>query len=239
MCRGASCRALSENRCKSRDPTKQRDRMIKCRRAATEVNAANKNKTVLIARDGAERMNWLCPRGRRKMFSVCVLARALEIKAVLYGGTALIVRCRRPQVLRNFGSEQAVADLLSRLPRQPVHLALDQFAVKPLAAHELVGGAVLDGAAGLQDDDAVEVAHGGEPVGDGDHGAAAHQAGERLADDFLGFTVERRGGFVEQEERRVLEEGAGDGDALALAAGELDAAVADDGAHALRQLLDE
>src|SRR5581483_2362615 len=90
MCRGASCRALSENRCKSRDPTKQRDRMIKCRRASTEVNAANRNKTVLIARDGAERMNSLCPRGRRKMFSVYVLARALEIKAVLYDGIALI-----------------------------------------------------------------------------------------------------------------------------------------------------
>ena len=70
-------------------------------------------------------------------------------------------------------------------------------------------------------------------------GAAAHQAGERFADDFLGFAVERGGRFVEQQYRRVLEEGPRNGDALALAAGQFYAAVADDGAHAGRQILDE
>ena len=53
------------------------------------------------------------------------------------------------------------------------------------------------------------------------------------------FAVERRGGLVEQQQRRVLEERARDGDALALAAGEFHAALADDGAHAGRQLFDE
>ena len=66
-----------------------------------------------------------------------------------------------------------------------------------------------------------------------------HQPAQRLADRFLGFAVERGGGFVEQQERRVLEEGARNRDALALAAGEFHAALADDGPHALRQIFDE
>ena len=43
------------------------------------------------------------------------------------------------------------------------------------------------------------------------------------------FGVERAGGFVEQQNRRVFEHNAGDGDALALAAGEFHAAFADVG----------
>ena len=68
---------------------------------------------------------------------------------------------------------------------------------------------------------------------DGDHRASAHQAAQGFADRFLGLAVERGGRFVEQQERRVLEEGARDGDALALAAGKLDAALADDGVECL------
>ena len=84
-------------------------------------------------------------------------------------------------------------------------------------------------------DDAVETPHRRQPVRDRDDGAAAHQAAERFADRLFGFAVERGGRLVEQQERRVLEKGAGDGDALALAAGKLDAAFADERAHAVRQ----
>ena len=59
------------------------------------------------------------------------------------------------------------------------------------------------------------------------------------ADRLLGFAVERGGRLVEQQHRRVLQERARNRDALALAAGELHAAVADDRRHALRQMLDE
>ena len=53
---------------------------------------------------------------------------------------------------------------------------------------------------------------------DRDHGTAAHQAAERLTDRLLGLAVKRRGGFIEQQDRRVLQESARDGDALPLAA---------------------
>src|ERR1700722_19008568 len=102
-----------------------------------------------------------------------------------------------PKVLLE-NQENTTPDL-RRLPGEPIHLALNQLPIKPFPAHQQVGRAVLDDLAGLQHDDAVEIAHGGEPVRDGDDGAAAHQAGERLADDLLGFAVERRSGFVEQQ----------------------------------------
>ena len=91
----------------------------------------------------------------------------------------------------------------------------------------------------LQHDDAVEIAQRRKPVRDRDHGAAAHQPAERLADRFLGFAVERGGRLVEQQDRRILQERARDGDALALAAGQFHAAVADHGRQPFRQGLDE
>ena len=62
---------------------------------------------------------------------------------------------------------------------------------------------------------------------------------KRLADRLLGFAVERRRCLVEQQERRILEKRARDGDALALAAGQLDAALADERSHAFGQVLDK
>ena len=55
----------------------------------------------------------------------------------------------------------------------------------------------------------------------------AHQVGERGGDLGLAFGVERRGRLVEQQQRRVAQNGARDGDALALAARQRDAALAD------------
>ena len=57
--------------------------------------------------------------------------------------------------------------------------------------------------------------------------------------DFSPFGIEHRGGFVQHQDRRVLQQGAGQRDALALAAGEPDALVADHGVIALRQAADE
>jgi hypothetical protein len=48
-------------------------------------------------------------------------------------------------------------------------------------------------------------------------GPAAHQAVQGLPDRFLGFAVESRSRFIEQKNWRVLKEGAGNAQALALA----------------------
>ncbi len=55
----------------------------------------------------------------------------------------------------------------------------------------------------------------------------------------LGFVVERGGCLVQQQDRRVLEKGTRDGDALALPAGQLGAALAHQRLVTLRQRGDE
>ena len=74
---------------------------------------------------------------------------------------------------------------------------------------------------------------------DDDGRAPLHQRRQRLLDQPLGLGVERTGRLVEQQDRRVLQDGARNRDALALAAGELVAALADRGIVATRHRHDE
>jgi hypothetical protein len=94
-------------------------------------------------------------------------------------------------------------------------------------------------AALVQHDNHVGVQNGREPVRDANGRAALHQFVERGLHGAFGFGVERAGGFVQDQNRRVLQNGAGDGEALALAAGKRDAFFADDGVEALGFLHDE
>src|SRR5690242_5421333 len=87
----------------------------------------------------------------------------------------------------------------------------------------------------VQDDDLVGAPHGGEPVGDGDGGAAPGQVVERLLDRALGLGVQGAGRLVQHEHARVAQQGPGDGDALLLAAGEPVPAGADHGVVAVGQ----
>ena len=64
--------------------------------------------------------------------------------------------------------------------------------------------------------------------------AALHQRLQRGLHLPLGFGVERRGRLVEDQDRRVLEQRARDRQALALAAGQAHAVLADQGVEALR-----
>ena len=62
---------------------------------------------------------------------------------------------------------------------------------------------------------------------------------ERVLDERLGFVVERARRLVEEQDRRVLQDRPGDRHALALAAGQARAAVADDRVVAVGQRADE
>ena len=91
----------------------------------------------------------------------------------------------------------------------------------------------LDDAALVHHQDAVAGEHGREPVRDHDGGALLHQPRERVLHQRLAFGIERGGRLVEQQERRVAQDRARNGDALALAAGQRDAAFADRGVELL------
>ena len=70
-------------------------------------------------------------------------------------------------------------------------------------------------------------------------GRSADGLADGVEDTGLVVDVEGVSGFVEDEQRGLAQEGAGEGDALALAAGEEDAAVADDGFEAAGEIVDE
>ncbi len=75
-------------------------------------------------------------------------------------------------------------------------------------------------------------------MGDEDGGAALHDLAEAGEDLLFGVGVDAGEGVVEDEDAGVADEGAGDGGALLLAAGEGDAAFADDGVEAGGELED-
>ena len=98
---------------------------------------------------------------------------------------------------------------------------------------------VGDDAALVEQHDPVGEGDRRRPVGDDDRRPAPHHLGEGVADLVLLRRVDGRGGVVEDEHPGVGEDGAGDGDALALAARQREAALADDGAVAVGQVDDE
>ena len=91
----------------------------------------------------------------------------------------------------------------------------------------------------LEHDDLVGQRDGGEAVGDDERRAPGHHLAQRRLDRLLRRGVDGRGGVVEDEDARVGQQRAGDGDALALAARERQAALADARVVAVGQLGDE
>src|SRR5207244_9210883 len=81
----------------------------------------------------------------------------------------------------------------------------------------------------LEDEDTVGVAQGAEAVSDEDGGALVVREAECALDVALADVVQGAGRLVENEDGGLLEENAGNGQALALAAGEVLAALGDGG----------
>ena len=120
-----------------------------------------------------------------------------------------------------------------------LELQLRQPRIEPAGGGEALVGAFLDDAAFVHHQDAVAGQHGREPMRDHERGALRHQPLERGLHQRLALGIERGGRLVEQEQRRVAQDRARDRDALALAAGERDAALADRRLETLRQAVDE
>ena len=99
--------------------------------------------------------------------------------------------------------------------------------------------AALGHPAFFQNQNAVGPLNGRQPVGDDEGGPADHQFIQRVLHQALAFRIQGGGRFVQDQNAGVLQNGPGDGDALALTAGKLAAALADLGFVAVRQLQDE
>ncbi len=106
-------------------------------------------------------------------------------------------------------------------------------------ADKLGMAAALDDLAVIQHQDFVGIHHRGKPVRDDQRGAVPGDLAQRALDFAFGAGVQRGRRFVQQQDRRVLQDGAGDGDALLLAAGKFQPALAHHGFIAQRQFEDE
>ncbi len=118
--------------------------------------------------------------------------------------------------------------LLSSHPfaQKATRLAFPQLGVKPVLFHQRVVRALFDNAAPVQHDDPVESGDGGEPVRHGDNRLVLHQPLKIFLNHRFDLRIQRRCCLIEDEDRRILQHHPGDGDALALAAGELYAPLA-------------
>ena len=84
-------------------------------------------------------------------------------------------------------------------------------------------GPGFDDVAVLQNDNPIGAAHSGEPVGDDNGGPPFHQRFQSLLHGALAFGIKGAGRLIEQQQGRIAQDGAGNGDALALAAGQAQA----------------
>ena len=104
---------------------------------------------------------------------------------------------------------------------------------------EFVECSAFDDPALIEHQNLVRVADGREAVRDDERRAAAHRRVDRFLNLAFGFGVERARRLVENHDRRILEERAGDRQALSLAARQVAASFADHGLKAVRRAVDE
>src|SRR6266849_1354052 len=104
---------------------------------------------------------------------------------------------------------------------------------------QVIVGAVLNETAAVDGDEAVAAPHGREPMGDDEHGAAVGKPRHVLLDDPLALIVERARRLVEDQDARIGNERACDGQTLALAAGQAGAPLAHNCVVTIGKLEDE
>src|SRR5713101_3310771 len=94
-------------------------------------------------------------------------------------------------------------------------------------AQQFIVPAEFDHAAVLDDEDAIGIHDGMQPMRDHDSRSSATEMLDGALHLPLGFGIERSGGLVQEDDRGILEQRARNRDALALAAGELGSVLAD------------
>jgi hypothetical protein len=99
-------------------------------------------------------------------------------------------------------------------------------------------GTALGDAAVMEDEDLIGGGDGLQSVGDDEQGAVGGERTESIVEERFDLGVDGGGGFVEQHDRRVLEQGAGDRDPLSLAPGDRGTAFSDPGVEAVGEPLE-
>jgi len=106
-----------------------------------------------------------------------------------------------------------------------LHLLRDELLIHAVLCDELVVAALLGDLPSAEHDDVVGAADGRQPVRHDHRRAAADERLQRRLHELLALSVERGSGLVEEEDARVVDDGARDRDALLLPAAHLPAAL--------------
>ena len=114
-----------------------------------------------------------------------------------------------------------------------------ELAIGEAAIDQLLMRPDIDDLALLHDQDLIAIDQGGEAVGDDDHGPPAGDAQQVGIDHRFALRIEGAGGLVEDQDARIVDERPRNGEALALAAGEIGRALLDIGLVAIGHALDE
>ncbi len=120
-----------------------------------------------------------------------------------------------------------VLALFSLGPHQP--------AIRAVATDQFGMTAGFDDAASIEDEDAVGADYARQPMRQDQGRAPGRQPVEGLLDHRFIFGVDRGQCLIEDQDRGITQQGAGDRQPLALTPGQQDPALADDGLVALRQ----
>ena len=95
---------------------------------------------------------------------------------------------------------------------------VEELGVDALLRLQFIVSAGLNNAALVEDEELMGVSQGRKPVRDGEGRATFDEPGDGFLDLLLGLEVYAGGGLIEDEDGGVVEDSAGDADALLLAA---------------------
>lgn len=114
--------------------------------------------------------------------------------------------------------------MIHRLSPQGSHLGdilirLDQFVELAIPGDEFIVGPDFRDLAILHDNQAVRILERRQPVRDGEGRAPGNQAVDGFLDLLLGLDIHVRSRFIEDENTRIVQNCAGDGDALFFTSG--------------------
>ena len=131
-------------------------------------------------------------------------------------------------------SGQFVLSFQKGLGSLTLELEFVEFLVNAAAFDQLRVFAGFHDASLVEHHDEIGPLHRGKPVRDANRGATGHELLEGGLHGAFGLGIERAHGLVQHQNRRIFQNGAGDGDTLALAAGKVHAFFADDRLVAVR-----